>query len=149
MAIYEALGWEVPKFGHISLILGKDYKKMSKRHGATSVEQYKQLGYLPEALVNFLALLGWAPEGEEEFFTQDELIQAFSMDRVAKNPAVFDIDKLNHINFHYMKNLSDEELFHLCLPHLKEVGLAPDSLNQAYMIFNLSTIANMITECRA
>ena len=131
MAIYEALGWEVPKFGHISLILGKDYKKMSKRHGATSVEQYKQLGYLPEALVNFLALLGWAPEGEEEFFTQDELIQAFSMDRVAKNPAVFDIDKLNHINFHYMKNLSDEELFHLCLPHLKEVGLAPDSLNQA------------------
>ncbi|MDU6063155.1 MAG: glutamate--tRNA ligase, partial [Veillonella sp.] len=66
-----------------------------------------------------------------EFFTQDELIQAFSMDRVAKNPAVFDIDKLNHINFHYMKNLSDEELFHLCLPHLKEVGLAPDSLNQA------------------
>ena len=59
---------------------------MSKRHGATSVEQYKQLGYLPEALVNFLALLGWAPEGEEEFFTQDELIQAFSMDRVAKKP---------------------------------------------------------------
>lgn len=131
MAIYEALGWEIPTFGHISLILGKDYKKMSKRHGATSVDQYKQLGYLPEALVNFLALLGWAPEGEEEFFTQDELIQAFSMDRVAKNPAVFDIDKLNHINFHYMKNLSDEELFHLCLPHLKEVGLAPDSLNQA------------------
>ena len=131
LMVYEALGWEVPKFGHISLILGKDYKKMSKRHGATSVEQYKQLGYLPEALVNFLALLGWAPEGEEEFFTQDELIQAFSMDRVAKNPAVFDIDKLNHINFHYMKNLSDEELFHLCLPHLKEVGLAPDSLNQA------------------
>ena len=131
LAIYEALGWDIPTFGHISLILGKDYKKMSKRHGATSVDQYKQLGYLPEALVNFLALLGWAPEGEEEFFTQDELIQAFSMDRVAKNPAVFDIDKLNHINFHYMKNLSDEELFHLCLPHLKEVGLAPDSLNQA------------------
>ena len=98
MAIYEALGWDIPTFGHISLILGKDYKKMSKRHGATSVEQYKQLGYLPEALVNFLALLGWAPEGEEEFFTPDELIKAFSMDRVAKNPAVFDIDKLNHIN---------------------------------------------------
>lgn len=130
MAIYEALGWDIPVFGHISLILGKDYKKMSKRHGATSVEQYKNLGYLPEALVNFLALLGWAPEGEEEFFTQDELIKAFSMDRVAKNPAVFDIDKLNHINFHYMKALSDEEIFHLCLPHLKEVGLAPDSMDQ-------------------
>ena len=64
MAIYEALGWDIPVFGHISLILGKDYKKMSKRHGATSVDQYRQLGYLPFALVNFLALLGWAPEGE-------------------------------------------------------------------------------------
>lgn len=130
MAIYEALGWDIPVFGHISLILGKDYKKMSKRHGATSVEQYKELGYLPEALVNFLALLGWAPEGEEEFFTQEELIQAFSMDRVAKNPAVFDIDKLNHINFHYMKALSDEELLQLCLPHLQEVGLAEQLVSE-------------------
>ena len=95
IAIYNALGWEVPTFGHISLILGKDYKKMSKRHGATSVDQYRQLGYLPEAIDNFLALLCWAPDGEQELFTQEELIQNFSMDRVAKNPAVFDIDKLN------------------------------------------------------
>ncbi len=130
IAIYEALGWDIPVFGHISLILGKDYKKMSKRHGATSVDQYKQLGYLPEALVNFLALLGWAPEGEEEIFNQEELISHFSMDRVAKNPAVFDIDKLNWINFTYMKQLTDEELLKLCLPHLKEIGLAPDSLTQ-------------------
>ena len=130
IAIYEALGWDIPVFGHISLILGKDYKKMSKRHGATSVDQYKQLGYLPEALVNFLALLCWAPEGEEEIFNQEELISHFSMDRVAKNPAVFDIDKLNWINFTYMKQLTDEELLKLCLPHLKEIGLAPDSLTQ-------------------
>ena len=129
MAIYEALGWDIPVFGHISLILGKDYKKMSKRHGATSVDQYRQLGYLPDALVNFLALLGWAPEGEQELFSQEELIQQFSIDRVAKNPAVFDIDKLNWINFNYIKKLSDEELFKLCLPHLKEVGIAPDSLS--------------------
>ena len=96
--LYKALGFEAPQFGHISLILGKDRSKMSKRHGATSVEQYRQLGYLPEAIVNFLALLGWAPPGEEELFTSQELIEKFSMDRVAKNPAVFDVDKLNYIN---------------------------------------------------
>lgn len=137
IAIYNALGWEVPVFGHISLILGKDYKKMSKRHGATSVDQYRQLGYLPEAINNFLALLGWAPDGEQELFTQEELIQNFSMDRVAKNPAVFDIDKLNWINFNYMKNLSDEELYELCLPHLQEAGYAsetPDEAEKAKLI---------------
>lgn len=124
IAIYRAFGWEEPKFGHISLILGKDYKKMSKRHGATSVEQYKNLGYLPDAINNFLALLGWAPDGEQELFTREELIQNFSMDRVAKNPAVFDIEKLNWINFNYMKKLSDEELYDFCLPHLQEAGYA-------------------------
>ena len=129
IAVYRALGWDVPTFGHISLILGADKKKMSKRHGATSVDQYRQLGYLPEAIVNFLALLGWSPEGEQELFTQEELIQQFSMDRVAKNPAVFDIEKLNWINFNYMKQLSDQELLQLCLPHLQKEGFAPDSLN--------------------
>ena len=78
---------------------------MSKRHGATSVDQYRQLGYLPEAINNFLALLGWAPNSEQEIFSMDELIHEFSMDRVAKNPAVFDIDKLNWINQHYMRQL--------------------------------------------
>ncbi len=124
LAVYEALSWTPPVFGHISLILGKDYKKMSKRHGATSVDQYRQLGYLPEALVNFLALLGWSPKGEQEIFSLDELIKEFSMDHVAKNPAVFDIDKLNHINFTYMKKLSTYELYQLCLPHLQGAGYA-------------------------
>lgn len=134
IVIYNALGWEVPTFGHISLIMGKDGKKMSKRHGATSVEQYKNLGYLPEAINNFLALMGWAPEGEQELFTTEELIKNFSMDRVAKNPAVFDIDKLNWINFNYMKKLTDEELYALCLPSLQEAGYAsaqPDEAEKA------------------
>ncbi|WP_288759303.1 glutamate--tRNA ligase [uncultured Veillonella sp.] len=134
IVIYNALGWEVPTFGHISLIMGKDGKKMSKRHGATSVEQYKNLGYLPEAINNFLALMGWAPEGEQELFTTEELIKNFSMDRVAKNPAVFDIDKLNWINFNYMKKLTDEELYTLCLPSLQEAGYAsaqPDEAEKA------------------
>ncbi|MBM6823940.1 glutamate--tRNA ligase [Veillonella magna] len=134
IVIYNALGWEVPTFGHISLIMGKDGKKMSKRHGATSVEQYKNLGYLPEAINNFLALMGWAPEGEQELFTTEELIKNFSMDRVAKNPAVFDIDKLNWINFNYMKKLTDEELYTLCLPSLQEAGYVsaqPDEAEKA------------------
>lgn len=87
LAIYEALGYEVPKFGHISLILGADHKKMSKRHGATSVTEYRNMGYLPQAMFNYLALLGWAP-GEQEIFSVDELVKQFSMNRVSSNDAV-------------------------------------------------------------
>jgi nondiscriminating glutamyl-tRNA synthetase len=93
--IYEALGLPLPAFGHISLILGKGPYQDEQAPRRHAVEQYRSLGYLPEALVNFLALLGWAPEGEEEIFSREELIRQFSLDRVAKNPAVFDVDKLN------------------------------------------------------
>ncbi len=120
--IYEALGLPLPAFGHISLILGKDRTKMSKRHGATAVEQYRSLGYLPEALVNFLALLGWAPEGEEEIFSREELIRQFSLDRVAKNPAVFDVDKLNWINAQYLRKAGPAVITDLALPHLEAAG---------------------------
>lgn len=122
LAIYEALGAKIPKFGHISLILGADHKKMSKRHGATSVTEYRNLGYLPEAMVNYLALLGWAPKGEQEIFTIDEMIKQFSMKRVSSNDAVFDIEKLNWINFQYMKKLSPEELLDLTLPFIVKAG---------------------------
>ncbi|MDF2565096.1 MAG: gltX [Massilibacillus sp.] len=122
VVLYQALELPVPIFGHISLILGKDRSKMSKRHGATSVDQYRKLGYLPEAIDNFLALLGWAPNSEQEIFSSEELIQEFSMDRVAKNPAVFDIDKLNWINAHYMKTASAEKITFLAIPHLVEAG---------------------------
>lgn len=122
LLVYEALGWKTPKFGHISLILGKDHTKMSKRHGATSVDQYRQLGYLPEGLDNFLALLGWAPVGEQELFTLEELIKQFSMKRVAKNPAVFDLDKLNWINGKHMHNLPEEEFYEAVKPHMIKAG---------------------------
>lgn len=126
--IYKALGFPLPEFGHISLILGKDRTKMSKRHGATSVDQYRQLGYLPEAIVNFLALLGWAPEGEQEIFSQAELISQFSLDRVAKNPAVFDVDKLNWLNAHYLRQLSATALTDLALPHIEAAGFVTSPL---------------------
>ena len=124
LVLYHAFGFPVPTFAHVSLILGKDKKKMSKRHGATSVQQYRDLGYLPAAIDNFLALLGWTPDSDQEIFTMEELCQQFSLDRVAKNPAVFDIEKLNWINFHYMKELDEDQLLELCLPHLQQAGYA-------------------------
>lgn len=125
--LYEALHFNLPTFAHISLILGKDRSKMSKRHGATSVVQYQELGYLPQAVVNFLALLGWSPVGEEEIFTLEELINQFSLDRVAKNPAVFDMDKLLWINGVYIRKMSVEELVPLVLPYLQKAGFVTEN----------------------
>jgi len=120
--IYRALNWPLPEFAHVSLILGKDRSKMSKRHGATSIQQYMEMGYLPEALVNFLALLGWSPEGEEEIMTLDEIKDQFSLDRVAKNPAVFDLDKLNWLNGHYIRQAPTERLTDMAIPYLEQKG---------------------------
>ena len=129
LAIYEALGYEVPKFGHISLILGADHKKMSKRHGATSVTEYRNMGYLPQAMFNYLALLGWAPQGEQEIFSVDELVKQFSMNRVSSNDAVFDIEKLNWINFQYMKQLTPDQLLELTLPFIEKAGYVQEPID--------------------
>lgn len=144
--IYEALGWEMPTFGHISLILGKDRTKMSKRNGDVSCVAYREKGYLPEALVNFLALLGWAPEGEEEMFTIDEMIEQFSLDRVSKSPAVFDIDKLKWMNQQYIKKLPVEKLAELLKPYLEDTDLTGERLElfAETMSNHISTLA----ECR-
>lgn len=144
--IYEALGWEMPTFGHISLILGKDRTKMSKRNGDVSCVAYREKGYLPEALVNFLALLGWAPEGEEEMFTIDEMIEQFSLDRVSKSPAVFDIDKLKWMNQQYIKKLPVEKLAELLKPYLEDTDLTGERLQlfAETMSNHISTLA----ECR-
>ncbi len=117
--LYNALGWETPIFAHVSLILGKDRSKMSKRHGATSIEQYQNRGYLPETLANFLALLGWSPGSEEEIFSIEQLKQQFSLDRVAKSPAVFDLDKLNWLNGHYIRETSLDRITEMALPYLE------------------------------
>ena len=126
IVIYNALGFEPPEFGHVSLILGKDKTKMSKRQGATSVTEYRKLGYLPEAIVNFLALLGWSTEKEDEIFSVEELIGEFSLERVSKSPAVFDVDKLNYINSQYIKKASPERISELIKPHLVKSGFIKD-----------------------
>lgn len=120
LMIYDALNFTPPKFSHVSLILGSDHQKMSKRHGATSLVQYRDMGYLPEAMFNFLSLLGWNPEGEEEIFSPQEIIDRFDLSRVSKSPAVFDLDKLNHINQQHIKRLSIAELKEKLRPYLEK-----------------------------
>jgi glutamyl-tRNA synthetase len=107
--MYEALGFDVPKFAHVPMILGSDKARLSKRHGATSVMAYKEMGYLPEALVNYLVRLGWS-HGDQEIFSQKELIEHFALDAVGKSPAVFNPEKLLWLNAHYIKEASPERL---------------------------------------
>jgi glutamyl-tRNA synthetase/nondiscriminating glutamyl-tRNA synthetase len=114
VAIYEAFGWAVPEFAHLSTILGADRERLSKRHGATSIATFREMGYLPEALVNYLALLGWgAEDGKTETFTLEELTRAFSLERVTPSPAIFDFDKLNWLNRHYLKQAAPERIAEL------------------------------------
>lgn len=110
LLLAEYLGFEPVRYAHLPVILGPDKKKLSKRHGATSLMGYKELGYLPEAIINFLALLGWNPKDDREEFTLAELEKEFKLENVNKAPAVFDIDKLNHINAQKLKNLTSGEL---------------------------------------
>ncbi len=111
VAIYQAFGWPAPEFAHLSTILGADRERLSKRHGATSISTFRQMGYLPEALANYLALLGWgAEDGKTETFTLSELTKAFSLERVTPSPAIFDFDKLNWLNRHYLKLAAPERL---------------------------------------
>lgn len=110
LLIFQYLEWKPPIFAHLPLILGKDKRKMSKRHGALSIREYRQNGYLPEAILNFLVLLGWHPRTENEIITLPEMIQKFSLDRVQKRPTVFSPEKLIFFNKHYLKQKSNEEL---------------------------------------
>lgn len=126
--LYEMLGFKLPEFAHLSMILGPDHSKLSKRHGATSVLEYKKLGYLPDSLVNFMALLGWNPKTERELFSMDELVKEFELKNVNKSGAIFDIEKLNHFNAERIKELNSQELINLLkefdLPNLSDGELA-------------------------
>jgi nondiscriminating glutamyl-tRNA synthetase len=118
VALYEALGWPVPEFAHLSTILGGDRERLSKRHGATSIASFRDMGVLPEALGNYLALLGWAPSGgTREIFSREELVKEFSLERVTPSPAVFDMEKLYWLNRHSIKQASPERIGRLALPY--------------------------------
>ncbi|MDI6712576.1 MAG: glutamate--tRNA ligase [Anaerosomatales bacterium] len=123
LLIYEALGYEPPAFAHLSMIWGPDGKRLSKRHGATSVEAYREMGYLPEALLNYLALLGWSLDGETTVIDRQTLIENFSLERVSRNPAIFDAEKLEWLNGVYIRALSPEAFTDRMVPLLENAGL--------------------------
>lgn len=121
--LYRALGWPLPAFGHFSLLTNPDGTKLGKRTGALSLEEYRQLGYLPEAMVNFLALLGWSPPDEQEVLALPELVQKFSLDRVGRSPAKFDLKKLDWLNGVWIRSLPTDVLAHMVAPVLAGAGL--------------------------
>lgn len=120
--LYKAFGWEPPQFCHMPMVMGEDGKKLSKRHGATQVIEFRK-AYLPEALLNFIALLGWSYNDKDEFFTIEELKKNFDIKRINSAPAIFDYKKLNHFNGVYIRNSSIEKIIELTLPFYKEAGL--------------------------
>jgi glutamyl-tRNA synthetase len=121
----------VPQFAHVPLIMGPDKKRLSKRHGATSVTEYQRLGYLPEAMLNFLALLGWSPGGDREVFTREELIALFRLEGISGGNAVFNIEKLDWFNQQHIARLAGADLLSRIEPLLKQAGLWRDSLRGA------------------
>lgn len=130
LLIYQALSWSVPQFAHLSLVLGKDNTRLSKRHGATSVSQFKKEGILPLSLFNYLALLGWAPPEGKEVLTKEALIKLFDLKRVSRSAAIFDYDKLYWINREQIKKLTPRKQAELAFPYLKEAGFLPSSMSK-------------------
>ena len=130
--LYEYFGWKPPEFAHIPMVLAPDKSKLSKRHGATGVLEFKNQGYLPEAIINFLAFLGWNPGDNREIFSMQELIEEFSIDKVQKGGAIFNMEKLNWINGQYIRRLDTDKLVELCISYLKKTKLIT-KINKEYI----------------
>lgn len=135
LMIYEAFGWEPPVFGHLPLILNETGKKLSKRDESIVqfIDQYKEMGYLPEALNNFLALLGWSPGGEQEMFSMEELIEQFSFDRVSKSGAIFDTGKLAWMNGQYIKGAELDRIVDMAIPYLRKAGRLTEDFDREWV----------------
>lgn len=133
MLIQEALGLAMPRYAHVPLILGPDRSKLSSRHGATSIQEFRDAGYLPEAIVNFMALLGWNPGGDRELFSMAGLVREFDLARVQKSGAVFNIDKLDWLNGEYIRRLPPQDLTRFTIPHLKKHGLVGEAYDEDFV----------------
>ncbi|HPP30748.1 MAG TPA: glutamate--tRNA ligase, partial [bacterium] len=127
--LFGALNAPIPQFAHMSMTLGPDKTRLSKRHGATSVRAYREAGYLPEAFFNYIALLGWGSPDSQDIFSKEELIEAFSLERCQKSSAVFDPEKLLWMNGYYIRKSSPERLLTLSIPFLKEAGIIDKELS--------------------
>jgi nondiscriminating glutamyl-tRNA synthetase len=142
VAIFEAFNWKVPEFAHLSTILGSDRERLSKRHGATSISSFREMGYLPEALVNYLALLGWgAEDGKTEIFTPDQLVHAFALERVTPSPAIFDVEKLNRLNRHFMKLAEPARLASLCWDYFGGLMPGKEDASDAVLVWFFHVVA--------
>jgi glutamyl-tRNA synthetase len=141
--LYKAFGWSMPKFAHLPLILGSDKSKLAKRHGAVSVLEYKEKGYLPEALLNFLAFLGWNPKTEKEIYTVQELIDEFDLKKVNKAGAVFNIEKLNWLNALYLRKLDAKKLTESCFSRYQRLT---DSKNPTDFVTSLDSVSKAIQD---
>lgn len=130
--LYKALSLDPPKFAHLSMVMGKDNTRLSKRHGATAVDQFQKDGILPSALFNYLALLGWAPPEDREVLSKDEMKAFFNLEKVSRSAAIFDYDKLHWINRQHAKRLSSREKAEHAYPYLRDAGLLPDSMTEVY-----------------
>lgn len=120
--LYEAFGWEPPIYCHLPMVMGKDGQKLSKRHGSTAIRDFRVKGYLPEALINYVSMVGWSYDGEREFFTKEDLCEVFSLDKINKAPGVFDYKKLDWYNGMYIRQKKDGELAELLTPYLIDAG---------------------------
>jgi glutamyl/glutaminyl-tRNA synthetase len=140
LMIFDALGWEYPVFGHLPMILGKDKKKLSKRHGATSVYEFRDMGYMPDSVFNFLALLGWSAGEDKEVFSREEAVSLFELSRVIRRAAVFDMDKLDHINQEHLKLLDPMVRLELVEPFWREMGLPVDDHGREYLAQSLTCL---------
>ncbi|MDI6799959.1 MAG: glutamate--tRNA ligase [Actinomycetota bacterium] len=142
--LYRALGFKAPKFAHLPMIFGSDKKPLSKRHGSSSVEEYREAGYLPEAIINYLALLGWSLDDKTTIISANDLIENFSLERVSKRPAVFDEEKLSWMNGVYIRDLGPIELTSRLIPLWKEAGLLGDEND--FGLSKLEAITTLIAE---
>ena len=133
--LYEAFGWQPPAFAHVSLVMGPDHAPLSKRHGATSVAEFRSRGYLPEALINYLALIGWSPGEDRELLPLDDLASRFRLEDVGHSAGVFDVEKLAWVNRHYLKAASGDRLAELSVPYLQAAGWLgqPTAADRAFL----------------
>ena len=129
--LYEALGYAMPLFAHVPMVLAPDRSKLSKRHGATAVSEFQELGYVPEAIVNYLAFLGWTPEGETEIMDLDQMVAQFSLDDVSHTASIYDVTKLTWMNGHYLRTLPLDDLTKRALPFLEAAGLLQTPLSES------------------
>ena len=147
LALYEAYQMPLPEFAHVSMILGPDGSRLSKRHGATAVENFREMGYLPSSLLNYLALLGWSHAQDNEICALEEMIRTFSLERVSSNPAIFDAEKLRWVNGMYIRQLTPEAMLQNAVPFITEAGfMGPENVdaNKKWLLEAMKAIQNEI-----